>query len=139
MHFLHRCCFHWWLKLDFSMKLNDSFDSGPVFLAFKASLLKYFVLNMYTVVSWESEATPSAIPFFKRAYKISPPVSVLGCLALPPRQKSGMILPFEVVSKLKLPKNHINKKSYSSMKTKLRKIWMIFDVENSLWKSNFCS
>ena len=31
-------------------------------------------------------------------------------LALPPRQKSGMILPFEVVLKLKLPKNNFNKK-----------------------------
>ena len=26
---------------------------------------------------------------------------------------------------------------YSSMKKKLRKIWMIFDIENWLWKSNF--
>ena len=33
------------------------------------------------------------------------------CLALQPGQKSGMILPFEVVLKLKLPKNHFNKKS----------------------------
>ena len=32
------------------------------------------------------------------------------CLALQPGQKSGMILPFEVVLKLKLPKNHFNKK-----------------------------
>jgi hypothetical protein len=31
------------------------------------------------------------------------------CLALQPVQKSGMILPFEVVLKLKLPKNHFNK------------------------------
>ena len=33
------------------------------------------------------------------------------CLALQPGKKFGMILPFEVVSKLKLPKNHFNKKS----------------------------
>ena len=26
---------------------------------------------------------------------------------------------------------------YSSMKKKMRKIWMIFDIENWLWKSNF--
>ena len=32
------------------------------------------------------------------------------CLALQPDQKSGRILPFEVVLKLKLPKNHFNKK-----------------------------
>ena len=32
------------------------------------------------------------------------------CLALEPVQKSGMIFPFEVVLKLKLPKNHFNKK-----------------------------
>ena len=32
------------------------------------------------------------------------------CLASPPPQKSEMILPFEVVFKLKLPKNHLNKK-----------------------------
>ena len=33
------------------------------------------------------------------------------CLALPPHQKSIMILMFEVVLKLKLPKHHFNKKS----------------------------
>ena len=32
------------------------------------------------------------------------------CLALQPDQKSGMILPFEVVLEFKLPKNHFNKK-----------------------------
>jgi hypothetical protein len=32
------------------------------------------------------------------------------CLALQPGQKSSMILPFEVVLKWKLPKNHFNKK-----------------------------
>ena len=32
------------------------------------------------------------------------------CLALRPGQKSGEILPFEVVLKLKLPKNHFNEK-----------------------------
>ena len=33
------------------------------------------------------------------------------CLVLQPGQKLGMILPFEVVLKLKSPKNQINKKS----------------------------
>jgi hypothetical protein len=32
------------------------------------------------------------------------------CLALQTGQNSGMILPFEVVLKLKLPKNNFNKK-----------------------------
>ena len=32
------------------------------------------------------------------------------CLALQFGQKLGMILPFEVVLRLKLPKNHFNKK-----------------------------
>ena len=32
------------------------------------------------------------------------------CLALQPGQKSGMVLPFEAVLKLKLPKNYFNKK-----------------------------
>ena len=32
------------------------------------------------------------------------------CLALQPGPKLGMILPFEMVLELKLPKNHFNKK-----------------------------
>ena len=48
------------------------------------------------LVSWESEATPSATPFFKRAYKFSifPDYERPGliCLALPPPQKFGLIL-----------------------------------------------
>ena len=63
------------------------------------------------------------------------------CLTLQPDQKSGMILPFEVVLKLKLPKNHFNKKCapkiLSLNEKKIRKIRMIFDIENPLWKSNF--
>ena len=61
-----------------------------------------------------SEAIPSAIQFIKRAYKLAmfpdykPPGLI--CLALPPRQKSDMILPFEVVLELKLTKNQLNKK-----------------------------
>ena len=46
-------------------------------------------------------------------------------LALQPGQKSGMILPFEVVLQLKLPKSHFKKnvllKSYSSMKKRNQK------------------
>ena len=55
------------------------------------------------------------------------------CLALQPGQKLGMILPFEVVLKLKLPKNHFNKKCAPKLllfNEKIRKIWMIFDIEN---------
>ena len=52
-----------------------------------------------------------------------------------------MILPFEVVLKLKLPKNHFNKKCAPKIlflnEKKIRKIQIIFDIENSLWKSNF--
>ena len=47
------------------------------------------------------------------------------CLALLPR----------VVFDLKLPQNHFNKKCSSKilfLKKKIRKIWMIFDVKNSL-------
>ena len=58
------------------------------------------------------------------------------CLALQPGQKSGMILPCEVVLKLKLPKNHFNKKRDPKIlflnEKKIRKIGMIFDIENSL-------
>ena len=57
-------------------------------------------------------------------------------LALQPGQKSGMILSFEVVLKLKLPKNHFNKKCAPKIlflnEKKIRKIRMIFDIENSL-------
>ena len=34
------------------------------------------VYELHTVVSWGSEATPSATPFFKRAYKISHPAGL---------------------------------------------------------------
>ena len=38
-----------------------------------------------------------------------------------------------MLSKMSIAKNVIfNEK-------KIRKIWMIFDIENSLWKSNFCT
>ena len=63
------------------------------------------------------------------------------CLALQAGQKLGMILPFEVVLKLKLPKNHFNTKCAPKIlflnEKKIRKVWMIFDIINSLWKSNF--
>ena len=42
------------------------------------------------VKSLTSEATPSANPFFKRAYKTSHPGLI--CLAMSPRQKFGLIL-----------------------------------------------
>ena len=58
------------------------------------------------------------------------------CLALPPHQKSSMILMFEVVLKLKLPKHHFNKKCAPKIlfldQKKVKKIRMIFDIENSL-------
>ena len=58
------------------------------------------------------------------------------CLPLQPGQKLGMILPFEAVFKLKLQKNHFNKKYAPKIlflnEKKIRKIRMIFDIENSL-------
>ena len=58
------------------------------------------------------------------------------CLALQPGQKSGMILPFEVVLKLLLPTNHFNKKCAPKIlflnEKKIGKMQMIFDVENLL-------
>ena len=56
-------------------------------------------------------------------------------------QKLGIILENKVIKKLMLSKMSITKNVllnwYSSMKKKLRKIRMIFDIENWLWKSNF--
>ena len=65
--------------------------------------------------SLTSEAAPSATQFLKRSYKISnnPGLQDASLDALPTLQtgqKLGIILPFEVVLKLKLPKNHFNKK-----------------------------
>ena len=58
------------------------------------------------------------------------------CIALLPCQKSGMILVNRVVKKLKLPKNYFNETFaltlLSLIEKKIRKIRMIFDVENSL-------
>ena len=98
-----------------------------------------------TVVSWESEATPSATPFFKRAYKIShPPRLWVSWIDLPSFASSSKIwhnFSNKVFfswsyEKVILTKN-VRLTYYSSMKKKFRKIWMIFDIENSLWKSIF--
>ena len=97
------------------------------------------------VVSWESEATPSATPFFKRAYKIShPPRLWVSWIDLPSFASLSKIWPnfsnkvfFSwSYEKVILTKN-VRLTYYSSMKKKIRKIRMIFDIENSLWKSNF--
>ena len=58
-----------------------------------------------------------------------------------PRQKLDMILVINwfwnwSYQKIILTKN-VLLNSYSSLKKKCRKIRMIFDIENSLWKSNF--
>ena len=95
--------------------------------------------------SLASEVTPSATHFFKRAYKISHPprlwVSWTDFLALRARWKFGLILVIKFFfswsyEKVILTKN-VRLTYYSSMKKKIRKIRMIFDIENSLWKSNF--
>ena len=60
----------------------------------------------YWVKSLLSEATPSATQFFKSklAIILNHNCPWMFCLALQPGQKSGMILPIEMVLKLKLPK-----------------------------------
>ena len=97
------------------------------------------------LVSWGSEATPSATPFFKRTYKIShPPRLWVSWIDLPSFASSSKIWPnfsnkvfFSwSYEKVILTKN-VRLTYYSSMKKKFRKIRMIFDIENSLWKSNF--
>ena len=78
------------------------------------------------VKSLTLKVTPSATQFFKGLTKLAVILDYkrpwVLCLALQSGQKSGMILPSEVVLKLKLPKNHLTKnvllKSYSSMKKK---------------------
>ena len=52
------------------------------------------VMTLCVLKSLTSEAIPSATQFFKRAYKIFPDYKHPGliCLALPPRQKFGLIL-----------------------------------------------
>ena len=84
--------------------------------------------------------TPSATPFFKRAYKIShPPILLVSLDALPSFAAWSKIRPdftifsglkIEVTKKIILPKN-VRLTYYSSIK-KIREIRMIFDKENSL-------
>ena len=104
-------------------------------------------IDGWLIVSWESEATPSATLFFKRAYKIShPPRLWVSWIDLPSFASSLKIWPnfsnkvfFSwSYEKVILTKN-VRLTFYSSMKKKFRKIRMIFDIENSLWKSNFCT
>ena len=68
----------------------------------------------YLLVSWESEATPSATPFFKRAYKISHfPRLWASWVDLPSFATSSKIWPNfsnKVVEKLMLSKSVNNKK-----------------------------
>ena len=106
----------------------------------------YVLYNVwYVLVSWGSEGTPSATPFFKSSYKIShPPRLYVSWVDLPSIASSSKIWPNfskKVVKnwfyqKMPITKN-VLPNVYSSMKKQLRKIWMIFDIENSLWKSNF--
>ena len=68
--------------------------------------------SAWRVESLTLEATPSAIQFYKRPYKISHPPDYkcpgLICLTLPLRQKFGLILIIFFLIKVK--KNHLNKK-----------------------------
>ena len=55
------------------------------------------------------------------------------CIALRPRQKLGMILVYKVVQKIEVTKKRFYKKcapkQIFSIEIKIRKIWMIFDLE----------
>ena len=68
------------------------------FLPWHRLLLGIMISNLlcWILVSWESEATPSATPFFKRASKLAIFTNYkcprLICLALPACQKFGLIL-----------------------------------------------
>ena len=95
---------------------------------------------LMSLVSLESEATPSATPFFKRAYKISyPPQLSVSWIDLPSFASLLKIWPYFsnkgffcfCYEKVILTRN-VRLTYYSSMKKKFRKIRMIFDIENSL-------
>ena len=99
--------------------------------------------NAEGLVSWESKATALATPFFKRAYKIShPPWLWVSWIDFPSFASWSKIWPnfsnkvfFSwSYEKVILTKN-VRLTYYSSMKKKIRKVRMIFDIENSLWKS----
>ena len=80
------------------------------FLVISNNACRTFCCN---VVSWESEATPLATSFFKRAYKIShPPRLWVSWIDLPSFATSSKIWPNfsnKVVEKLILSKNANNK------------------------------
>ena len=88
-----------------------------------------FPASCFWLVSWESEATPSATPFFKRAYKIShPPRLWVSWIDLPSFASSLKIWPkfsnkvfFSwSYEKVILTKN-VRITYYSSMKKKIQK------------------
>ena len=85
----------------------------------------------YLLKSWGSTVTPSATLSFKRSYKISKLHDYKNhrilCIALQHCQKMGMILENKVIQKL----------NYYQLKKRTRKTRIIFDTENSLWKSDF--
>ena len=79
--------------------------------------MKKYIYIYMLIVSWESEATPSATPFFKRAYKISHfPGLWVPWVDLPSFATSSKIWPNfsnKVVEKLMLSKSVNNKKMCS--------------------------
>ena len=122
-----------------------------IFFSFFTNLKHFRIFDVYTykkqVVSWELEMTLSATPFFKRAYKISHSLQLwVSWIDLPsftslskiwPNFSNKVFLSWSY-EKVIFTKN-VRLTYYSSMKKKIRKIRMIFDIENSLWKSNFCT
>ena len=101
-------------------------------------------IYIWTLKFLTSESTPLVTQFFKRAYKNRLPprfyASRIALLCFTTLSKIGSDFSKKVDSKLKLPKNHFNKKCAPKLlffNEKIRKIWMIFDIENWFWKSNF--
>jgi hypothetical protein len=128
-----------------------------IFSKFSRSIWKLSLiwLNMYQnkyKIGLQREQTFQKINLYvmtsvKRAYKISrPPRLWVSWVDLPSYASSSKIWPnfnnkvfFSwSYEKVMLTKN-VRLIYYSSMKKKFRKIRMIFDIENSVWKSNFCT
>ena len=76
----------------FDHSLHDRAEICQIF--FVTFFGKIWYTIHYLLVSWESEATPSATPFFKRAYKIShPPRLWVSWIDLPSFASSSKIWP----------------------------------------------
>ena len=129
------------VSLNRGLSLNKmSLNRGSTVLACASATDNKNFVRPCTVKSLTSEAMSSATQFFKGAYKIS---------HFPGLQASWVDLPsFATLSKIwpnfkcklilnsKLSKSHLNKKCTPNLiffhEKKIRKIGMIFEIENSL-------